>query len=318
MKCANCQNDKFIIKKYTKEFNVKGKKIKTEITSKFCSKCNNLIYDEKLDQEATKKVIKEYLDNYGIDPQKIIDFRKKYNLSQELFSKIIGCAKKTLISYEKGLSIPNDAYMIILKTILENVEDIKPIIEANKDNLTNKEYSKIEKNIYTKIGNNLKYSKPTENNGYTTLSIDKLKNVIAILTKKGIHKTKLLKELFYVDFKCYKENGYSMTGLEYARINYGPVPDNYETILNKLVEDNFINIEKRFNENYEENIITIINNENKIILTEEEKKIIKEVSEYFKYFTVKELVDFSHEEIGYIKTNPKEIISYDYAFDLKI
>ena len=44
-----------------------------------------MIYDEKLDQEATKKVIKEYLDNYGIDPQKIIDFRKKYNLSQELF-----------------------------------------------------------------------------------------------------------------------------------------------------------------------------------------------------------------------------------------
>ena len=52
--------------------------------------------------------------------------------------------------------------MIILKTILENAEDIKPIIEANKDNLTNKEYSKIEKNIYTKVGNNLKYSKPTE------------------------------------------------------------------------------------------------------------------------------------------------------------
>ena len=58
----------------------------------------------------------EYKDS-GIEwigeiPKEWKTLRNKYNLSQELFSKIIGCAKKTLISYEKGTAIPNDNYMI--------------------------------------------------------------------------------------------------------------------------------------------------------------------------------------------------------------
>ena len=49
---------------------------------------------------------------------KVINLRNKFNLSQALFAKIIGCAKKTLVSYEKGTAIPNDNYKIILNSLI--------------------------------------------------------------------------------------------------------------------------------------------------------------------------------------------------------
>ena len=251
-------------------------------------------------------------------------FRKKYNLSQELFSKIIGCAKKTLISYEKGMSIPNDNYLIILKTLIENEDTIKPLIESNKENFNDKEYTKIQKNIYPYIGNNLKNiefqfeTELSEYNGFTKLSFEKIKNLILYLTKEGLYKTKLLKELFYIDFKCYKEYAYSLTGLEYAKINHGPVPDNFEYLLSKLFDQNIIDLNVIIHDNYEENIFEAIEQEDMSIFNSNELEIIDYVKKHFKDYSVKEIVDFSHKEKAFNNTKLKEIISYEYSFDLNI
>lgn len=324
MKCQICSCEDSIVKEYEKIFKIKNKNVKVKIKSRFCTNCNNMIYDEKLDNDTSKRVIQTYLKNYGIEKEKIINFRKKYHLSQELFSKIIGCAKKTLISYEKGLSIPNDNYLIILKTLIENEDTIRPLIEANKENFNDKEYSKIEKNIYPYIGNNFKNiefdydASLSEYNGFTKLSFEKIKNIILYLTKEGLHKTKLLKELFYIDFKCYKEYAYSLTGLEYAKINHGPVPDNFEYLLSKLFDQNIINLDVIIHENYEENIYEAIEKEDMSIFDKKEIEIINYVKNYFKDFNVKEIVDFSHKEKAFKNTDLKEMISYEYSFDLKI
>lgn len=323
MKCQLCNCEETIIKEYEKDFLVKGKNLKATIKSRFCKRCDSIIYDETLDEEATRHIIKKYLKEYGIEPEKIISFRKKYNLSQELFAKIIGCAKKTLISYEKGTSIPNETYMIILKTLLDNENVIKPIIEANKEQFTVSEYEKIKNKIYPHIGNNILNLESNtinlnEYNGYTVLSFTKIKNLIIFLVKEGLHKTKLLKELFYADFKCYKQYGYSMTGLEYAKLPFGPVPDNYEIILKQLMEDRVIELKKIINKNYEENIIKSTEEEDLSLFNDDEIKLINNVKSYFKNFTVKDIVEFSHQEQAYIKTDDNQMISYDHSFNLQI
>lgn len=43
-------------------------------------------------------------------------------------------------------------------------------------------------------------------------------------------KTKLNKEMYYVDFYSYKKYGRSISGLAYRAIQYGPVPEHYETV----------------------------------------------------------------------------------------
>lgn len=86
------------------------------------------------------------------DKEEVKTLRKNYSLSLDDFSKIIGCAKKTLISYEQGISIPNDSYLITLKTLINKPEVICYLIESNKERFTEKELKRINKKIHPYIG----------------------------------------------------------------------------------------------------------------------------------------------------------------------
>ena len=123
--CDVCKSHDTYVKLLTKTVFIKDKKIKISKERRFCKNCNCLVYDPVLDNEYTKEGIRLYNEKYGLPKEDIIAIRKKLNLSVEAFAKIIGCAKKTLVSYETGNSIPNDIYMITIKTIIDNPEVIK-------------------------------------------------------------------------------------------------------------------------------------------------------------------------------------------------
>lgn len=322
MKCDNCLCKSTYVKDYEHNYNIKGKEIKFISPRRFCKECNSLVYDAELDNEASRKAIEIYNKNYGICKEDIVNLRNKYNLSQELFSKIIGCAKKTLISYEKGTAIPNDNYMIIINTLISKPDTIITLIESNKNQFTDKEYFRIKEKI-SKFSNNEKqlfYNKdfePSEFNGYTKIDKNKIINLILMFAKKGVLKTKLLKEMFYADFLNYKFTGASITGLEYAKLPYGPVPDNFEKIITKCKNEELISYNIEYKNEYELHNIKCLTEIDETIFTNEELNIIDKVIEFFKNYKSKEIADFSHEEKAYIETNFSDKISYDYAFDIE-
>lgn len=321
MKCDICNSNETYVKVYQHEYIIKGETIKFDAERRFCSKCNNLVYDEVLDDYVSKYAIELYNKNHGITKEQIIQLRKKYNLSQSMFAKIIGCAKKTLISYEKGTSIPNDIYLVTLKTLIDNPDILLNMVNSNVDRFDEKEYKDIK--IKLSYGNNINLIKenisfkPSIFNGFTNLSIEKIKNMILFFSKDIVHKTKLLKEMFYADFIAYKTLGYSITGLEYIKAPHGPVPDNFEFILNSLLAEKAIDYDiKYFNEYQCHDIIANVNVD-KTVFSNDEINILKQVLNNFKNYTSKAIEDYSHKEKGYIKTNISDKISYDYAFDIK-
>lgn len=322
MRCDLCFCTETYTKDYEHAYHIKGEEIIFISKRRFCKECNNLVYDKDLDNEAGRKAIDIYNKKFGIQKEKIIELRNKYNLSQEMFSKIIGCAKKTLISYEKGDSIPNDNYIIIIKSLLAKPETIKTLIDANKTHFSEKEYMKIENKIAPIIKNNTKqlYKNdqyfPTEFNGYTKLNKEKIINMILYLANGCIQKTKLLKEMFYADFIYYKNTGSSITGLEYAKINFGPVPDDYEKIINECTKKNKIEYNINFKNEFEYHNIKSIEKPDKNVFSEEEIKTIEFIKEYFKNFTSTDIVNFSHQEQAFKETDFFKPISYDYAFDI--
>lgn len=322
--CDICGSNETNVKDYKHEYPVKNKKITITSKNRFCSKCNNLVYDPYLDNITLKEVFKEYNKSIGISKEDIINLRHRYNLTQEQFSKIIGCAKKTLISYEKGTSIPNDIYLVTIKTLLENPEVLEYMIESNKDRYTEKEYENINKRIsdYYKNNNSLfieeKETEPTEYNGYTELSYNKIKNILLILSENSILKTKLLKEMFYIDFISYKERGCSITGLEYAKCPYGPVPDEFDKILNSFIKNKTIKYKVEYNEfGYECHIINSIEKINNKVFDKKELEIINKIKEYFKDFNTRRIVEFTHKEKAFKETEMFKLIDYSYAFDIK-
>ncbi len=229
---------------------IKGTIINYTAKRRYCPNCDKIIYDKILDNDAIKKGLSLYLKKVGLEKEKIINFRKEHKLSQAMLAKIIGCAKKTLISYEQGSSIPNDTYLIVLKTLIENPSVIQYFIESNIEQYTEAEYNKIKK--LNLINEN---EEVNEFNGYTNININKLKAIIAMLANKEINKTKLLKEIFFIDFLYYKNYASSITGFKYVKLPFGPVPDNFEQILNQLVLSKTINYDIKIYENYEAHLI---------------------------------------------------------------
>lgn len=324
MRCDNCGSSDTYVKNHEHIYQIKGKEIKFNSDRRFCSKCDNLVYDEKLDNIASEKGIEIYNKLYGVTKEEIIALRKKYNLSQELFSKVIGCAKKTLISYEKGVSIPNDSYLIIIKSLIASPEMITNLVEANKVQFTNKEYNKINNKISIFLANNEKqlllneeYS-PTEYNGYTKFNKEKVYNMIIFLADNTILKTKLLKEMFYADFLFYKENCKSITGLEYCKLPFGPVPDGFETILLNEYQEGMIDYKPVITSSKEYYEIAAKKKFNKDLFTKEELDVLAKIKKYFKDYNVKKIVDYSHKEKAYTDTNDCAKISYDYSFDIDL
>ena len=322
MICDNCSSKEFYIKNHKHSYTFKGKTIEFESKRRFCRKCNNLVYDKELDEEAIRKALALYNSKYGIPKEKIIELRKKLNLSQDMFAKIIGCAKKTLISYEKGTAIPNENYVIIINSLLEKPNIIDVLIESNKYNFKEKEYNKIKTRILEFIAEN-SYSfdddvedKLTEYNGYTSFNLKKAINMILYFAKEGILKTKLMKEMFYADFINFRETGASITGLKYAKITYGPVPDNKDQILLKCLNEKYIELDIKYNNDFEQHIIKSLKEFDKYLFDDYELKSLEKVKNYFLNYKAKQIADFSHEEKGYIDTDFSKYISYDYAFDI--
>lgn len=323
-KCDNCGSTNTYVKKHQYNFIVKDIPIKVMSDTRFCKNCDSIVEDEILENHALKQAYQIYNEKYGISPHDIINLRKRYGFTQELFSKIIGCARKTLISYENGSSIPNDNFYIILKMLLNDPSMINNLVLANEKSLTPKDLSTIKEKLGN-IPNNLilmslfdNSNNLTDLNGYTKFNINKVEDLISLITSTSISKTKVLKEMFYSDFLSYKNTGECITGLEYVKYPFGPVPNNYEILLQYLFEKDIIDIKVRyFNDKEFVSIVAKKKATNKH-LTKEQLRIINDIKDFFKNYNAEEISEYSHQEKGYKETKPREKISYKYASDIDL
>lgn len=94
MVCDNCGCKDTYVKEHYHDFG----DVRFYFNRRFCSKCNSLVYDEELDNEASKKAIHEHNKLVGFDPSKIISLRKKYDDGIETGNKGLAKTNNTFIS----------------------------------------------------------------------------------------------------------------------------------------------------------------------------------------------------------------------------
>ena len=126
-----------------------------------------------------------------------------------------------------------------------------------------------------------------------------------------ITKTKLAKLVYLADFAWFYNNLESMSGMQYRKIQYGPVPDSYFRAIDELFEDGQIEINPT-----EDGAMLISQTRNgaKIALTEiskDEEKLIKNISEKWKNKNTQEIVTFTHNQLPYAICLDNEIIPYE-------
>jgi hypothetical protein len=162
---------------------------------------------------------------------------------------------------------------------------------------------------------------PDEYNGYRSLDVIKAAVLIHfICTLTDAFRTKLNKLLFYIDFDHYRNNGISITGLQYCAIPWGPVPNRFSLLYDHLVQLNYIKSEYYlFPNGYEgeKYLPGDISDKYRIHLAETEVRSVEGVIRKIGSLSSVKITELSHQEIGWIENRSENAkISYEYSFDL--
>lgn len=288
--------------------------------------------DDDLDLINTNQVYNQYRVKHGIPfPDEIKEIRKKYGLSASKMSDILGLGANSYRLYEAGEmpSVSNGRLISLIKhpkgfknqliassAIIEAVELANLIAHANK--IYEEEKRKNKEDILCSLMENIE--KPNEFNGFKTPNFERISQIISRYSSEmELYKTKLNKLLFYTDFLFYRNTGFSMTGLTYKAIPYGPVPSDYELLYTKLErEEKVIKIEQAFENGNVGEIIQGTNPNDEFVFSEKENEILTKVIGKFRNNTSTQMIQITHNEKAWIE-NEKERkkISYQkYAFDL--
>lgn len=321
-----------IEKRELKEF--RGIEVNTFENVAICNECNQDLYVNKIEDENNERIYKIYREKANIiKADDIVKLREKYDISQRELTAILGLGKMTINRYERG-GLPTKSQSDYIKLLIENedkfIEKVKEAYENN--NITEKTYKKIvsegqEENISKKrVQENIRRylkevlnRKPDIYNGYKTLDLEKVENIISYIASKvkNLTITSLNKYLWYIDMLSFNKRAVAITGLTYQNQKFGPtiVYKKYDEL--SLLDDKY---QREDIETENGNTTKIISNENFNLdkINDSEKEIIDTIIKLLKNKKVTDISEMSHREDGWKKTKRLEKISFEYAMNLNI
>ena len=321
-----------IEKRELKEF--KGIEVNTFENVAICNECNQDLYVNKIEDENNERIYKIYREKANIiKAEDIIKLREKYDISQRELTSILGFGKMTINRYERG-GLPTKSQSDYIKLLIENddkfIEKVKEAYEKN--NINEKTYKKIvseevEKDISKKeVQDNIRRylksvlnRKPDIYNGYKSLDLEKVENIISYIASKvkNLTITSLNKYLWYIDMLSFNKRAVAITGLTYQNQKFGPtiVYKKYDEL--SLLDDKY---QREDIETENGNTTKIISNNNFNLdkINDSEKEIIDTIIKLLKNKKVTDISEMSHREDGWRKTKKFEQISFEYAMNLNI
>jgi putative zinc finger/helix-turn-helix YgiT family protein len=332
--CPNCEEYTKATSRIEKEaYNVRGEPIEVEAEVAICQKCGAKIFDEERDSRNLEKAYSHYREKHNLLPlNDIRRIREKYGLSQRALARLLGWGEITIHRYENG-AIQDNAHDKLLR-LVEDPQNMRKFFKANRDKLPSYLAARLEKRIASFMQEDkeqafqvsferlVSHQHVDLTSGFKEYDLEKLKNMILYLVKHldGVLKTKLNKLLWYCDFLFFKETSASITGSQYIRLPYGPVPDNYERIIGIMQPELLDKDEIPFNT--KEGIVgeqfTALVEPDESIFSEKEKQVMNFVTDTFRNYTSTEIMNKSHQETAYLKCEDGDIISYEYAKELSL
>lgn len=125
-----------------------------------------------------------------------------------------------------------------------------------------------------------------------------------------VPKTKLAKLIYLADFAWYYENLESMSGMQYKKLQYGPVADTYFRVLDEMFENGEINMETK-----NDSILISLSRgtANKTIesLDKREIELISKINAKWKDKRASEIVDFTHSQMPWKFGRDGETVHYE-------
>ena len=142
---------------------------------------------------------------------------------------------------------------------------------------------------------------------------DKYREMILAFLRKNefLTKTKLAKLLYLADFSWFYTHLQSMSGMQYRKIQYGPVSDTYFRLIDEMRDAGEIDIDvtddgaMRISETRGAAKTTLN------LLSAQEQRLIDKIDTKWKGKRTADIVAFTHKQMPYMFAEDNAIVSYD-------
>lgn len=291
-----------------------------------CEETGEKFEDEHFSELNFNQAVNQYRVRHHIPfPEQIFEIRKKYNLSAARISEILGMGANSWRNYETG-EVPSKTNANLIQMI-SNPEAFEEYIEQYSE-LDEIERAKVLKHVQV-LKTDICYCfdqlsrfqcQPDIETGFKAFDRNKTKQIILYFADfMQPYKTKMNKLLFYVDFDHFRGFAQSITGLKYAAIQHGPVPNHYEYLFEALEEEGIICKDYALTSYGEvERILPTGKLKfDESLFSVSELNSLKYIAEKFKETNAGDIAEISHKEPAW-KDNidGKQIIPFHYAFEL--
>ncbi len=288
MKCLNCDCEKLELKNIRFNPEIKGEEVEVVVPSFFCTKCQTPLMDGEQMNVLRRKSANKYRQHHHLlTSEEIIKYRTLLGMSQAAFANYLKVGEASIKRWETYF-------------VQDVVQDDHMRLKCDE---AYAELNALE--VHWKSHFSDIYS------GNRQFSLELFKQVVCYLIEFTKSPLFLNKALFYADFKHFQQYGMSITGARYVHLEYGPCPDQFQNIY-QLFLANGVLISGGHH------ILKSLKKPDLSIFSDSEKDILEFVAKIASQSGGQKLLKISHEEQAFKKTEPLQLISYEFSKTLRL
>jgi len=335
--CPVCEDERACQRETRRdEYNVRGETVVIDVPVFTCPDCGSSVVDEETCPDVAARAFEIFRERKGLlTPEQIRTIRDRYHLSQKALATLLGMSEATINRYEGG-GLQDEAHDNMLRSC-RKAEIVKDLLARRGHLLSEKQRRKVQ----VALANELQMPEETldrlaliefpslqrgdidQFSGFRRFDYSKYAAVFAWFCRrlKGVFSTKIYKLLFYADFLAYKTFAESLTGTTYAKLQYGPVPDQYRELETRLERDGIFEVEEidfpngASGSRYKPGPNATVASEK---LNDDEREVLEFVATTFTHYGAAVVSDRSHQETAWKDTTDYQMISYHHARDLSL
>lgn len=238
--------------------------------------------------------------------KRIQELRKRQDFSQEDLARLLDLPRSSVAQLELGNRNVSVIELIKLSETLGFSLDKFLSIEYT----TATETEAVEEKVSAK--EEIRISIPE-------LRRDKLKNILLYMLercggKPNVGQTVLYKLLYLSDFNYYEIYEEHLTGTQYRKLPYGPVPQKLESILQQMIKKGAIQRIKAIYHDFPQTRYIPMEKSDLTKMTAAEKEVVDRVIDQFSDWSAAAISEYSHKDLPWKATEDGDIIDYELAF----
>ena len=288
MKCLNCDCEKFESKNVRFNPEIKGEEVEVVVPSFVCMECQTPLMDGEQMNVLRRCAADKYRKQHNLlTSEEIINYRASLGMSQAAFANYLKVGEASIKRWE--------TYYV--QDVVQDDHIRLKCDEAYAElNALEVHWKSQPSDIYS---------------GNRPFCLELLKQAVRYLI--GFTKSPLFlnKALFYADFKHFQLYGKSITGSCYVHLEYGPCPDQFQSIYQLFLSKGILITGGH-------HILKSTEKSDLSIFSDSEKEILEFVAKIAQKDGGQKLLDLSHEEESFKKTEPLQFIKYEFSKELKI